>query len=329
MSIILSRTDRINEPDSWGYTPLVLAIENGHAEIAKMLLKKLPNIDFDQIDNRGNILLHYAAREGLLEIVEWLWPRTSNANKPDCFGTTPLMLAIIHGRVAVAMTLLEKVPNINFNQSDDEGFTLLLHAVRCDLLEIVKTILTKTDRINEPNSHGITPLTLAFRHKHIKIAETLVNAIANVDEIFIGSEPLLHFVARDGLSDIVSSILTRTNRINEPDGHGHTPLILAIQHGHVETAVRFLERVPDVNLEYSHRNTLLHYAAEKGMLKIVEELLRRNCDVNKSNQWGKTPLMLAREFRRDSVAKLISDEIEKRSTETFYQSWYNYLIGKT
>ena len=88
--ILVIKTGDANKPNMDEYTPLMLAVICGHVAVAKTLLRQIDN--FDQIDEKGNTSLHYAAERGLIDIVNILLTETKLANVPCMEGFTPLML---------------------------------------------------------------------------------------------------------------------------------------------------------------------------------------------------------------------------------------------
>ena len=61
----------------------------------------------------------------------------------------------------------------------------------------------------------------------------------------------------------------------------------------------------DVNVRYSKGNTLLHYAANRGYLNIVELLLKKGADINARDNDDRTPLHEAMAYRRYDVARYL------------------------
>ena len=53
----------VNAPNSWGRTPLVVAVIEGHADAAEYLLH-CPHVDIDRRDNNGTSALDYAKASG-------------------------------------------------------------------------------------------------------------------------------------------------------------------------------------------------------------------------------------------------------------------------
>ena len=73
-------------PGEW--TPIHLAIINGHKDIVKILANKACNLDV--VDPNGLTLIQRAAKQGNLEIVKILAPLVKDPNALDPDGLTPI-----------------------------------------------------------------------------------------------------------------------------------------------------------------------------------------------------------------------------------------------
>jgi ankyrin repeat protein len=91
----------------------------------------------------------------------------------------------------------------------------------------------------------------------------------------------------------VEALLARGADVNQANGYGGTPLLLAAEKGHLEIVTALLARDANVNQTNQRGDTPLLLAAEKGHLEIVTALLARDANVNQNNQYGNTPLLLA------------------------------------
>jgi ankyrin repeat protein len=65
---------RVDEPDIYGMTPLLLACERGHGDVSIWLLNELGCCVYQKggIDDNMNTALHMAASNGHLQMVQWL-----------------------------------------------------------------------------------------------------------------------------------------------------------------------------------------------------------------------------------------------------------------
>ncbi len=88
--------------DCDGDTALSLALERGHQETVRVLRKHLADLTFT---SGKSLTLHEAAAKGSLPDVLNLLDAGESPNLPDPEGNTPLMLAVMSGRIATIRTL--------------------------------------------------------------------------------------------------------------------------------------------------------------------------------------------------------------------------------
>uniref|UniRef100_A0A6B2LKF5 Uncharacterized protein n=1 Tax=Arcella intermedia TaxID=1963864 RepID=A0A6B2LKF5_9EUKA len=70
------------------------------------------------------------------------------------------------------------------------------------------------------------------------------------------------------------------------------PPILAIQNDDIQGIVKYLDN-GNVNFTYQHQKTLLHHAAEKGRLQMVQILIQKSCLLSPVDEMNYTPLYYA------------------------------------
>jgi len=103
---------------------------------------------------------------------------------------------------------------------------------------------------------------------------------------------LLTYGAYYGYLNIIVGALELGANINFIDKkfNNNTPLILAIQNGHREIAIKLIAEGADVNLAGQFGNTPLHVAIDKGEIEIVKELGYKKVNIRARNIMGHTPL---------------------------------------
>lgn len=94
-----------NPVDTQGRTPLMVAINNGSAEMVKLLLDYRAHVN--AADKVGNTPLHYAAQTGDGEIIGLLTAKGAKVNQENKQGVTPLMTAARYGAAGAVERLLK------------------------------------------------------------------------------------------------------------------------------------------------------------------------------------------------------------------------------
>ncbi|KAF4979184.1 hypothetical protein FZEAL_4557 [Fusarium zealandicum] len=185
--------------------------------------------------------------------------------------------------------------------------TQLHFAARAGLLSYTKHLLAQDD--TDVHSNGAekgspTPLWFAASNGHADIVRELIAAGANPDqEDPIDGLKLLHTAALKNYHEVIKVLLEAgvyplTGKAEESTGRrcgnaartkGHTPIMIACTHGHLEAVEAFLPFIKD--MQTVHRT--LAWAAMKGRPEVVARILRHpNVDVD-TKVGGNTPLFLA------------------------------------
>jgi ankyrin repeat protein/serine/threonine protein kinase len=246
-----------------GQTPYQVAVENNHAESAKLLAEwSLRDAAFtgdadcllsaissgaarlsSPIDCASNTAVHLLAEKNHSTQLESL---LSEATRPEidavlictnAQGNTPLHVAAQHGSAEVVLSFAGQQ-----STSLQEAMSLA-------------------------NVDGLTPLLLAAKEGHVQVAHELLN-------------------------EVPSGVM-------QGDEAGNQALHFAAQEGHLPMVELLLARGADVNALNNFHQTPLHLAATWNEALVVHRLLECGADPVAVDDQGKTPLELAR--RQDHV----------------------------
>jgi ankyrin repeat protein len=129
-------------------TPLLVATQNGHAEVVKVLIAHGADPNLAKTDH-GATPLHFASYQGNLEIVQELISHQAelNVTLTNKHGATPLHLASQNGHLEIVKELITHGadPNISLTQA---GVTALELAV-LNGHKLIETFLTETKALSE------------------------------------------------------------------------------------------------------------------------------------------------------------------------------------
>lgn len=179
------------------WTPLMLASTKTNAgsfKIAELLIEHGAIINHQNKD--GWTALHFACKEGNVDIVNLLLENGADAQKKTKNGRLPLHVASLHGHKAVVSELLKQ--KIDVNSSDSCGNTPFLEAVLGGSVETCKILLQLGADAYVANSLGFSALHLsASTENSCEMIEFLVNDLRlEVNAVSkIGLTPL-HCAAR-------------------------------------------------------------------------------------------------------------------------------------
>jgi ankyrin repeat protein len=296
---------KLNLRGECGMTPLLLALSQGHTEIANYLLEA--GADATLADEAGNAALHQAAGRGHAETVRILLSHSkAELNVRGQRGMTPLLLALSYGRAEVANYLLEAGADATL--ADEAGNAALHQAAGGGHAEIVRLLLSRSKaELNVRGQDGGTPLLLALSQGHAEVAKYLLEEGADVtlaDEV---ENTALYQAVGRGNGEFVRLLLSRSKaELNVRGQDGMTPLLLALSQGHAEVAKYLLEAGADATLADEVGNTALYQAVGRGNGEFVRLLLSRSkADLNVRGQGGMTPLLLALSQGHAEVVKYL------------------------
>jgi Ankyrin repeats (many copies) len=149
--------------------------------------------------NNGNVELvdffkrnvaHVAAEVGRVHLLNAVLPGyRESLDTPDAFGLTPLMIAILHGRLACCKLLIDA--GFRRDVRDSRGRNLLSIACRRRHLHIVKYLVEELGFLPNDDSGGYicSPLHDAIEAEDVQISTFLIESGANVYQHFNSKSP--------------------------------------------------------------------------------------------------------------------------------------------
>lgn len=175
---LLSSGAYANNPDvrgPGGWTPLLCAVEGGHAEVVTVLLES--GAKTSAAIDEGFTALHISARDGKCAIAEMLVKAGSDlVAVTHTTGATPLHLAAEGGHSAIMTVLIEAGADLDYrtHEGDTPLYTSCEHAkleaVRVLLRAGANPLLTSTDTLGQT----FRPLDVAAFKGHYDVARELV-----------------------------------------------------------------------------------------------------------------------------------------------------------
>jgi ankyrin repeat protein len=319
---LLLRGADVNAKDARvGQTALMWATAEGHVDVLQALIEA--GADFKTALNSGFTPLLFAVREGRIGTTKALLKAGANVNEavqvrararlplegapPLRAGMTPLLLATINGHFELASELLDAGADPN---SDLLGYTPLHAIVRVrkpgggdndpapdgsgtvSSIEFIKRLVAHganvnarmTKRANLTNTRfnevGATPFVMAAVTADAEMMKALVD---------LGADPLL--TNNDGTNALMAAAGIGARSPGEDAGTEEEVL---------EAMELALSLGNDINLVDNHGETAMHGAAYKNLPGAVKFLADKGARIdiwNKKNEYGWTPLTIARGYR--------------------------------
>jgi len=356
VKLLLDRGAAVNARESVrGQTALMWAVLENHPNIVKLLLARGADINA-QTDvaipdgtsgkpeaKSGDIgahgpgiyrpravpspsgamtVLHFAARDGNLEMAQLLVDAKADIERPSANGTRPLVVAITNNHIELAMFLLEKGADPN---AADDFFkrTPLFAAVEMrnpdftresppaapdprDPMDLIKALLARGANPNAQvnttpvrgfmqgsaswtNFDGQTAFIRAALNGDVTLMELLLEHGADPNiKTYEGSTALM---AAAGVNWVVAQTYSRSE--NE----------------YLDAAKLCLEKGADVNAVNNQGFTAMHGATNRGFDKMVQLLADHGSKLDVKDKQGRTPMTFA-----EGVFLAVQPPVRKPST---------------
>ena len=165
----ISNESNIREKNKYGYTPILIASENGIIEIVKYLHEKF-NSDVEIKNSLGFSAINSASCEGCIDAVKYLYETChADIESKDKSGRTPINNASFYDRIDIVKYLNEKC-HANIETQDKNGMTPLNNASKRGNLDIVEYLFENCNvDIETRDNEGLTPINNASKFGHIEV----------------------------------------------------------------------------------------------------------------------------------------------------------------
>lgn len=262
----------IDEPDSEGLSPLLIACLHGNLVAAALLLERGCSKEVADVD--GMSVGHAVVESGNGQLLTYVGKEQKcPLRMVDKTGAEPIHLAASNGSAECIGAFLG-LDGIDFNALDSQGRTPLLLACAAGHTKCVQ-LLAQDRRVD------------------VNLASPL------------GLGPL-HMASVNGKLDCVKILLAREDLdVMATDGQGRTLLHNVVLSDSVELTRFCLKAGLDVNAETTQKVTPLHEAAVRGSLRAAKILIDAGANVDAAAVQGLTPLHNSASFAQDDVIELL------------------------
>lgn len=224
-----------------------------------------------------------------------------NISQLDNFGKNALHYAVLSSDVEMVEYLLSSYRDLRGNQLDINNNSPLHLAVGKDNIEMVKLLLSFGSSVSSKDNEGKTPLHIASERGSTDMISILLNAEADVNALDYRGQSTLMLATIYNHSSAVELLIKRGAKVNYEDDQGFTALKRAV----------FIKdsKVTKILVENGARicesQNLVHFAVVYNQFEIVESLKHGGARLDTRDSIGKTPLMVAIEYRNLEMVKFL------------------------
>ncbi|MFE8703431.1 ankyrin repeat domain-containing protein [Cytobacillus sp. FJAT-54145] len=208
-----------------GREPITLyAASLGHEELTLSLLESKP--DFEKKNHIGNSLLHIAAENNMVKLVEKiLAEKVIDINAENEFSLTPLFLALIQNNNEVIKVLIEYGADPNISNND--GYTTLHEAVSKGDDEVINLLIDNGADVNAVTTNDLTTLMTAAQSGNNSVVEILLTQGADINKQDIDGYSALAFATLYNQTETVKLLLSHNPMTDIKVSGGHSLIDLA------------------------------------------------------------------------------------------------------
>lgn len=255
-------------------------------------------LDLKSTDEDGNNAFNYAARTGNIEMMNQLKDKGLEYKKLNNIGGNAMLFAAQGTRnksnSIEVYKYLEKL-GIEPNVTTKKGTTPLhILASRSKDIEVIDYFIKKGVNANQVDGEGNTPLMIAAYRNDLAVVEVLKGETKDINVANKKGETALNNAVAGNTAEVVNYLLGEGAETNDKTGKA---LIDSYRPGKEKELEAILSSLYSAEFNPSgiqaDRNTLLHCAAEKDNLKLVQMAVSWEMDINAKNDDGNTALMIA------------------------------------
>jgi ankyrin repeat protein len=239
----------VNQKGPDGSTAIMYAAANDDLDLVKALIKAGANV---KLENQfGSSAITEAAIIGSAPIVSALIKAGADPNFKNPNGETPLMAAARSGKVEAAKVLIDAGSDVNAKEAWG-GQSAIMWASALGQADMIKYLASKDAKLND--------------HGKINQWERKIIQEPRPKDMNKGGFTALHYAARDGCVACVENLLKAGADPDSEDPDRETPLLLALENLHFDTAAVLVKGGADLDKWDLYGRSPVYMAADVSTL---------------------------------------------------------------
>lgn len=232
------------------------------------------------------------------QVVEYLIDKGSPCDVYDSLGYNCLHYASLQGNRDVLELLIDKCKNLEHDKNSRNLSPLHLLAYH-DYKEAIEILVRYLTNLDVKENNGRTPLDLACFQGSVSSVECLMlNGASSLTYDSINNRTPIHAACYNGFDECIKPIvmlatIDKQRLLESRDKHGRTPLMVAVEQGHLNTIDYLIGHNIDLNLVDNYGCTSLHRAAALGYDECCNLLIKHGASPYIRDSNGLLPIQYA------------------------------------
>ncbi|CAB3398907.1 unnamed protein product [Caenorhabditis bovis] len=250
----------------------------------------------DSTDKNGYTPLLNAIMVGRIDVAEFLAQRGANVHHSDNDGHNLVHWATVCGQLAGLQWALDKNVAVNARDKSQEATPIHYSTVSDEIgVELEQAVIVKLLRnggdANARDKDHRTPILWCASNGNVEAMKVLQNSGGDIMAKDKDNLGVLHCAASHGYHEVIEYYMSRVSRekVDDQDRAGHTALFYAVTFGHYESALKLLQNGANPNHQDQRLRTPCHCAASKGQMRMLKLLKHYNASFDISNYRGDLP----------------------------------------
>jgi len=242
-------------------------------------IKNLDEKEKEQIRTKHNNLVNFMkttfenlAKNNLNKFRSDISDRSANIlyDESDAIGCTPLITAIYDEKPEKEiLDILEKTNNIDAKEDAYHLYSAISLSCTHGYTNVVKELIKRGADINVKDHGKRTPLIISSDVGNLDIVKELIKVGATLNDKDYQGYTALHVASK---LDIVKELIKAGARIDIQDKWRKTPLLSAVEEGHVDIVKELIKAGANINDKDYEGNTIFDIDATKKMKKYLSTL---------------------------------------------------------
>ncbi len=299
LKYLLTLTNDIDVRNRNGDTPLYIAVQKNRRVPGEMLLAKGADVFSTNNENYSPLRMALA---GGGEAQEWIL--TSEViKKTDGTGNTPLHYAAEWKLDNAVAVLLEKGANPNIRNANGE--TAIFNAIKSDSSSTIDLLMRKGAQKNSRDYLGNTPLHACVRWDSKNSAMKLIQWKADLNVQNLAGKTPLAQAARSGRIAMVTLLTDNGANVDATDATGKTVLMDAIQSGNLDIVNLLVKKGASPHIQEMYGRNAYHEAASTGNIQMIEVVQKAGGNPLARDAQGITPFSIILQGKDKNLIKAV------------------------